>query len=93
MGKGAKSRSEPAGGGARAAGFPFLAPPFAAITDAMSETPNRSLLPILRPDSVAVIGASDTPSRIGGRPIHSMKTMGYGGRIYPVNRGARPCRG
>ncbi|MXY38520.1 MAG: acetate--CoA ligase family protein [Rhodospirillaceae bacterium] len=51
----------------------------------MSETPNRSLLPILRPDSVAVIGASDTPSRIGGRPIHSMKTMGYGGRIYPVN--------
>ena len=51
----------------------------------MSEPPGRSLLPILRPDSVAVIGASDTPSRIGGRPIHSMKTMGYAGRIYPVN--------
>ena len=51
----------------------------------MSETASRSLLPILRPDSVAVIGASDTPSRIGGRPIHSMKAMGYGGRIYPVN--------
>ncbi|MCY3830921.1 MAG: acetate--CoA ligase family protein [Rhodospirillaceae bacterium] len=51
----------------------------------MSDMPNRSLLPILRPESVAVIGASDTPSRIGGRPIHSMKTMGYGGRIHPVN--------
>lgn len=45
----------------------------------------RSLLPILRPDSVAVVGASDTPSRIGGRPVHSMKTLGFGGRIYPVN--------
>ena len=45
----------------------------------------RSLLPILRPKTVAVIGASDTPSRIGGRPIHSMKTMGFDGRIFPVN--------
>ena len=51
----------------------------------MSETPGHSLLPILRPDSVAVIGASDTPSRIGGRPLHSMKAMGYAGRVYPVN--------
>lgn len=51
----------------------------------MSTSAARSLLPILRPDSVAVIGASDTPSRIGGRPIHSMKAMGYAGRIYPVN--------
>ena len=51
----------------------------------MPESASRSLLPILRPESVAVIGASDTPSRIGGRPIHSMKTMGYAGRIYPVN--------
>ena len=53
--------------------------------DSPSRTASRSLLPILRPKSVAVIGASDTPSRIGGRPIHSMKAMGYGGRIYPVN--------
>ncbi len=51
----------------------------------MSTSAARSLLPILRPESVAVIGASDTPSRIGGRPIHSMKTMGYTGRIHPVN--------
>ena len=46
---------------------------------------NHSLNAILRPQSVAVIGASDTPSRIGGRPIYSMKAMGYEGRIFPVN--------
>ncbi len=51
----------------------------------MPPSDTRSLLPILRPETVAVIGASDTPSRIGGRPIHSMKTLGFGGRIYPVN--------
>ncbi|WP_373084115.1 acetate--CoA ligase family protein [Sneathiella sp.] len=43
------------------------------------------LEPMLRPKSVAVIGASNTASRIGGRPIHSMKTLGYKGKIYPVN--------
>ena len=69
--------------------FPFRRSSIAAIREAMPDSPprtaSRSLLPILRPKSVAVIGASDTPSRIGGRPIHSMKAMGYGGRIYPVN--------
>ena len=40
---------------------------------------------ILNPRSVAVIGASDTPGRIGGRPIHMMKQAGYSGALYPVN--------
>ena len=43
------------------------------------------LEPMLRPNSVAIIGASDTESRIGGRPIHSMKTLGFAGDIYPIN--------
>ncbi len=43
------------------------------------------LEPMLRPKSVAIIGASDTPSRIGGRPIGSMKSLGFKGDIYPVN--------
>jgi acetate---CoA ligase (ADP-forming) len=45
----------------------------------------HSLEAMLRPKSVAIIGASDTPSRIGGRPIHSMKTLGFKGDLYPVN--------
>jgi acyl-CoA synthetase (NDP forming) len=48
-----------------------------------------SLDPLLAPRSVAVVGASDDPRRIGGRPIAYMLSQGYverfGGRILPVN--------
>ena len=40
---------------------------------------------LLNPQSVAVIGASDDPSRIGGRPISYMLGQGYPGKIFPVN--------
>lgn len=40
---------------------------------------------LLSPRSIAVIGASDNIHKIGGRPIHYMKTHGYAGTLYPVN--------
>ena len=40
---------------------------------------------LLAPRSVAVIGASDDPTRIGGRPIAYMRAAGYEGRLIPVN--------
>ena len=43
------------------------------------------LAKLLNPQSVAVIGASDDPSRIGGRPIAYMRGQGYQGKIFPVN--------
>ncbi|MCR9257116.1 MAG: acetate--CoA ligase family protein [Alphaproteobacteria bacterium] len=40
---------------------------------------------LLNPKAVAIIGASDSPNRIGGRPISYMKMAGYKGRILPIN--------
>ncbi len=44
-----------------------------------------SLDSILRPGSVAVLGASNDPTRIGGRPIAYMLSQGFKGAILPVN--------
>lgn len=40
---------------------------------------------LFSPASVAVIGASDNPNKVGGRPIHYMRTFGYAGEVFPVN--------
>ncbi|MGE0658921.1 MAG: acetate--CoA ligase family protein [Reyranellaceae bacterium] len=39
----------------------------------------------LQPQSVAVVGASENPHKIGGRPIAYLQRFGYDGRIYPIN--------
>lgn len=44
-----------------------------------------SLKPLLSPTSIAVIGASDDPTRIGGRPIRYLLNAGFKGEIFPVN--------
>jgi acetyltransferase len=47
---------------------------------------NRNQLgALLHPSGIAVIGASDDPNKIGGRPIAYLKKYGYRGKIYPVN--------
>ncbi len=44
-----------------------------------------SLKALFEPTSVAVIGASSNPARIGGRPIDYYLKAGFKGDIYPVN--------
>lgn len=40
---------------------------------------------MMRPQAVAVIGASDDATRIGGRPIQYLREAGFAGPVYPVN--------
>ncbi|MNU53075.1 hypothetical protein D3C71_421000 [compost metagenome] len=40
---------------------------------------------LLSPASIAIVGASDHPDKIGGRPIHYMRRHGYAGTLYPIN--------
>lgn len=44
-----------------------------------------SISSALNPASVAVIGASDNPNKVGGRPIHYLSRFGYKGRVFPIN--------
>ena len=45
----------------------------------------RSLAPLFRPASVAVIGASSDPTKLGSIPIGHMKASGFKGPLYPIN--------
>jgi acetate---CoA ligase (ADP-forming) len=48
--------------------------------------PDRTTLDrALRPRSVAILGASDDPSRISGRALHYLLRAGFEGEVYPVN--------
>lgn len=51
----------------------------------MSNSDRETLRAALDPKSVAVIGASDTVNKIGGRPIHYLQKHGFRGKIYPIN--------
>ena len=50
-----------------------------------AEAAGLTLESLLAPRSVAVVGASDDPTRIGGRPIAYMKAAGFEGALHPVN--------
>ena len=43
------------------------------------------LEPLINPRSVAIIGASSSVHRVGGRPLHYLIENGFDGAIYPVN--------
>ncbi len=55
-----------------------------------------ALARLLRPKSIAVVGASDKPGALGATLITNLDRAGFTGAIYPINPrraaiGARPC--
>src|SRR3982750_524988 len=47
----------------------------------------------LNPASVAVIGASDNPHKVGGRPLLYLARYGYRGAVYPINPSRETVQG
>ncbi|MBV7485083.1 acetate--CoA ligase family protein [Bordetella sp. BOR01] len=52
---------------------------------AFAHPPHDRLDRLLDPASIAIVGASDNPDKIGGRPIYYMRRHGYAGTLYPIN--------
>src|SRR5262249_21763544 len=59
----------------------------------IDQPPPRGLDKLLRPNSIAIIGASDEPSRIGGRPLAYLRAAGFRGPLYPVNSNRKTVQG
>ncbi len=54
---------------------------------------NEVLDGLFRPKSVAVVGASTTPGKIGYTVVQNLIESGYEGEIYPINPGAQELLG
>ena len=48
-------------------------------------TPGTGLDAFFKARGVAVIGASEDITKIGGRPVHLLRKYGYAGPVYPIN--------
>lgn len=46
------------------------------------------LCSLFSPRSIAVVGASSDPNKVGGRPIAFLKQAGFSGPVFPVSRAA-----
>src|SRR5690348_7401688 len=54
---------------------------------------NRNLTPLFLPRSIAVIGASDDPTKIRGRILNQVIAGGYRGAIHPIHPTRREIKG
>lgn len=54
-------------------------------SSASLHSPIGSLDPILKPQHIAVVGASRTPNTIGHRIVSNLVRHGFSGAVYPVN--------
>lgn len=59
----------------------------------MARPPGDWIAAAFAPRSIAIIGASENPEKIGGRPIRYMRSLGYAGTLYPINPGRPTVQG
>ena len=52
-----------------------------------------SLQALLHPKSVAIVGASQNPQKVGGMPVRLLTELGYPGAVYPINAAAAEVQG
>ena len=53
----------------------------------------QGLEALLQPRSIAILGASQDPTKIGGRPVQFLRSYGFPGPVYPVNPRASDVQG
>ncbi|TCT05472.1 acetate--CoA ligase family protein [Aquabacter spiritensis] len=73
-----------------------FAPEFAASAPGIGPAANietTSLAPLLTPRSVAIVGASGTPGKIGAIPVAMLREYGFPGAVFPVNPKAEEISG
>ena len=71
----------------------FLAQPGAAAVAPPERRNGASLRGFFYPESLAVIGASDTPGKLGWNVFNNLLRHRYPGRLYPVNIKAKTVQG
>jgi acyl-CoA synthetase (NDP forming) len=59
----------------------------------MIQLPDPTLSRLFDPRSIAIVGASATPGKIGAMPVTLLRRHGYEGRIIPVNPRADTIQG
>ena len=67
--------------------------PAAADFESVAESDSDSLRALFRPRSIAVVGASRDPDKIGGRIFRYLRDRGFAGPVYPVSAGPDPVQG
>jgi len=63
-----------------------IMPPIPLTGDALARV-------LLRPRSVALVGASDDAGKTTGRPLHYLRRSGFSGVVYPVNPSRQTVQG
>ena len=71
----------------------FLASSAAAVAAPPEQRERASLRSFFYPKSLAVIGASDTPGKLGWNVFNNLLRHRYPGRLYPVNIKAKRVQG